>query len=160
MGTLSTTTSRIIWIAYLIMIGVVFSFVFRETSLGLLSYTWPEVPGQVIESRGVRLRMDRNEPSSYGVRATYRYEVEGRIYTNDVIRFTMEDGTKEAAERMLKHLPPARTVGVRHAPWNPTIATLLPGVESSAYLMLGILSLLILMGIAGFVLGWRWRTRR
>ena len=159
MTRLSRSSSRFLWFIMLSLCILCLGLWTQKISFGLISYTWPTSTATILESRGVKTRLDSDDAPSYGVRAKYLYQIQGARYTNDVIRFTLSDGAREPALQMLRHLPKGRTVPVRYNPNNPQTATLLPGIEKASLIVLAGLAFVTVVCLMGLLFGWRWHSR-
>jgi len=154
---LSLTISRLVWFIVLAICIYLFTYISRNTALGLKAYRWPVEKGEIIESKGNKHRFHRDEEYSYSVFVKYRYHVNGETYTNNVIQFTQTQGPLEPAKQLLQKLPVGRIVSVRYKPDQPHVSTLLPGVDKHTKIVLSVLLIAGLISACGMVFGWRWQ---
>jgi hypothetical protein len=120
-----------------------------------LAQRWPQVRGEIIVAR-VAEYAGRNG-YTYEPSVRYRYEVNGRIYDSDRIRFasTLDlPNSHSSAERVLQSYQRGSQVPVHYNPADPSDAVLYVEQSSDA-------PLFAVGGLLLFVLGLfvRWATR-
>jgi hypothetical protein len=107
---------------------VVAVFLYTATMNKRARASWAAVEGTVIESRVEA----RNEPGAdrpnirYGARITYQYDVSGRTYHAERIRFggTSWSPVREVADREAARFPVGAKVTVHYDPQRPESAVL------------------------------------
>ncbi|NJN73714.1 MAG: DUF3592 domain-containing protein [Limnothrix sp. RL_2_0] len=99
------------------------------------SKNWPIAPGQVQSTRPVRSSSNRKYNPTYHYAVTYRYEVEGRSFTND--RYSLGDGPTaskrfqnqgEAIAAARKDYPVGQAINIYYNPTEPSSSVIKPGV--------------------------------
>lgn len=92
--------------------------------------------------------------TSYSVRVTYAYTVEGSGYEGNTIGFgTMSHNEKSDAQEELKSYPKGKTIDVYYDPENPSDSVLKKGVFWPMYIMITIMVIMLIGSIwASFAL--------
>lgn len=103
----------------------------RNTRDAFASQSWPQAPGTIIEARvGEHTSSGRRgaQSVSYRPRVTARFDVDGRTWRTQTIRFNyLEGGSKDEAAAVAGRYKVGATVPVRYEPGNPGHAVLEPG---------------------------------
>ena len=113
----------------------------------LLAQRWPSVRGEIASTRAVH-RMDADGSADYPYVA-YRYEVNGRPYRNDRVRFgpqvipssvvpalDPEPRTSAVAESLQRDFPRGRPVQVYYNPRHPASSVLYRTPNASVWVIL------------------------
>lgn len=121
--------------------------VFYAVGFGLLGYAlyswkrstdaanWPTAVG-TIQSCELRSHSD-GEGTTHQVQVRYRYEAEGREWTNDVLAFGYSGSSgRQSHLQIVDRLQSAETVQVRYRPNDPQTSVLSFGFHRSIKLML------------------------
>ena len=117
--------------------------------LSLRSRSWPAASGVITESHwGTRTKGARKQRSGAEIR--YRYTVEGKTYTGDVISYGNMFFASDAGR--LQRYPQGARVDVHYDPQDPGMAVLEAGAGHSP-------GLFILAGLGALGYG-VWRARR
>ena len=129
-------------------------YAWRQWSAARASRAWPTAAGTVIEteltSRTETYRQqDRIETHTvYAPRVRYAYEVEGRRYEGERIRFGTYRESETAARAILDRYPAGASVEVHYDPANPAAATLETKTANIGMLLFAVIALL---GLAVFI---------
>lgn len=147
------------WIAYA-WSGIAIAFGIAMAIIGALEWDraansvgWPTVRGTVIESRvehSTRTRKGRTT-HTYTPRVRYRYGVDGREFEGDRVWFRSSSTSEAAAARTVATYASGSEVTVHHAPDDPGLACLEPGVGEMQWLPVAGGAAAMLTGLA---LGW------
>ena len=123
------------------------------------SLTWPQVAGKVIESRLTHRVVSGGEGADtiyYKPHIRYAYEVGGRPYQSDTVRFgNLETSVTNKAQAYLTKYPEGSAVSVRYDPADPQVATLESEAATGSLLVFGILMLIMsaaCIGLLGYML--------
>lgn len=146
-------------------IFIAFISLFYCAGFGLLGYAlvsmkrstdasaWPTVDG-ILDSCELKRNSD-SDGDTYEVKVAYRYTVDGRNFTNDVLAFgyTASSG-QEAHQEIFDRLNQVRAVQVRFDPANPQNSVLSYGFHRSIQFTLAF-SITWLLFVTGFtIIGW------
>lgn len=110
---------------------------------------WPKTPGVVLDSVAMVDKSTTSGATYYSAKVTFQYEVKGRPYTTQQIRFGQLEGSGDSSDAELTRLmyPPGRMVGVSYSPQNPALAVIEPGFNLQALALPGAALALILPGL-------------
>lgn len=140
---------------------VILSFGLRNLWRANASKGWPTASGVVESSetnRSVSTDSSTHASSaSYAARIRVRYQVAGRDYNTDVVRFGQTGGSGDSSEAELQRLryPVGATVTVSYHSKDPSIAAVRPGIDSDALWLPGAGLGFLLPGIMFIVLYYR-----
>lgn len=127
----------------------------RELQLARNSTVWPSTPGEVVASAVEQESHDGSR--SYRAAISYRYRVDGTLYSSDQVSFgyifTLSWDTVRPARDRSAGYPVGRVVEVFYNPAAPQIAALEPGINSGTWQGLLLPIGLLVLGLLG-VLGW------
>jgi hypothetical protein len=129
----------------------------RNVYRSVASEGWPTVPGIVTESSPEKsaTRDGAKSSTTYGARTVVKYRVGDRELETGTRHFGQVEASGDASEAALELLrhPIGKNVRVSHDPRDPSIATVHPGLRSSALLLplagiafLGAAALILSMG--------------
>jgi len=134
----------IVWIFALLGVGLIAFLGFRVLSSGvkdvwrgMASSSWPRTAAEVIRSEveAERSRDPEDGTASiiYRARLLFAYEVDGRPYTTERVRFGESLGTGDPSEPELKRIryPEGASLTVVYHPDDPAVAAARPGVSPS-----------------------------
>lgn len=139
-----------------------FFSLFFAVGLGLLAYvaysagkskeasTWPVVEGRLLAAN-IQSSTDSESKTTYGVKVSYEYVVDGTPYTGDRLAFGYASSSgREAHQDILDKLRSGEVVEVRYSPRDPQNSVLSYGFHRSMQFMLafGITWLLFTSGMA------------
>lgn len=121
----------------ILTLGGVALVLFGISSLkeAIASKNWPVAPGQVQSTRPQRDTSSRKYNPTYHYAVTYRYEVEGTVYSND--RYSLGDGPTaskrfqnqgEAIAAARKDYPVGQAIDIYYDPAEPSSSVIKPGV--------------------------------
>lgn len=97
------------------------------------SVNWPISTGVITDSFIVTSHKDGS--TLYRAQVLYSYMVNGQEYTSDKMSFiTSSSGSRNSAEKQLRHFPRGKEVDVHYNPDNHSEATLTPGMQKIYYL--------------------------
>jgi hypothetical protein len=139
-------------IGLLMVGGALFGYwnIYQEYATARVSDTWPTATG-TIDSVYVRTTPNKRKGrETWTVDVLYTYEVEGKGYTGDVLRFGGFPSTSDFGEAQETEAKYAKgtTHPVYYQPGNPERAVLVPGAGSAlASLSLGAFLLLLVLGL-------------
>lgn len=109
-----------------------------QASLG-----WPQVQGKVLESRLTQRMVstgEGGETTHYKPNIRYTYEVAGKSYQGDTVRFgNVETSFTKKAQAYLDKYPVGTAVSVRYDPADAKVATLETEAATGGLFALGIL---------------------
>ena len=133
----------------LLICGIPTAYLLWLCWLAYSSRRWPSVTGRITRSKVVA---GRRNSASYDVR--YEYQVYGRPYTGERVRFggAFNNNSSDARATMLTY-PEGKIVTVWHHPQRPAIATLEPRLSGFLWIWIPI-GLFITGSIMGALLGW------
>jgi hypothetical protein len=123
--------------------------VWRERALGAASLNWPTAPG-IIKSSKVATH-DADGIEMYVAQVTYDYNVRGKTYVGDHLRFDAFAGSREKAQQDVDNYRAGMPVEVRYAPQQPQTSILEPGgasVSSAGLALVGGGAALLVLAIA------------
>ncbi len=108
---------------YLTGIGV------KDLWHGIASPGWPRVEGMVVPRQ-----VEASHGSSASGEILVQYQVNGRPYVTDTIRFGKSSTPSDSSEAELQRLryPVGQRVGVAYQPGDPAVAVLSPGFSAEA----------------------------
>jgi len=120
---------------------------------GMQSEDWDKGTATVLksnieksESKSKDARGFTRTSTSYSVRVTYSYTVEGNNYEGNTVGFgTMSHNERSDAQEELKSYPQGKTIDVYYNPENPSDSVLKKGVFWPMYIVIAIM-LVILIG--------------
>jgi hypothetical protein len=106
------------------------------------------------ESRSKDVQGFTRTSTSFSVRVTYAYTVEGSNYEGNTVGFgTMSHNERSDAQEELKFYPKGKTIEVYYDPENPSDSVLKKGVFWPMYIMISIMIIILIGSIwASFVL--------
>jgi hypothetical protein len=115
---------------------------------------WPTVPGTVIDSRLIASETARLG-TIYRAGVTYRYEVNGQTYTNDLLAVGAKNhgGNRGPAERDLAKYPVGQQVQVHYNPQEPTQSMLETRVQDGIAFF-AVAAILLVLGPILMVVAW------
>ena len=144
---LSVTASRVIWLLLAFVFGAMASYFSFQSYRAMTSKHWPTTNGQVF---------------AYYDAPNYRYKVAGATYEASRISCNEFFGSRDRkkTDRYLMFYPLGANVVVRYHPSKPELAVLETDFDSGIFKAIGVLSLLVLVCLAGYWRGWRWKVRR
>lgn len=126
----------------------------RAVLRGLESRSWPVASGTILSSEVDSRRS--NDRTRYRALVEYQYEVDGRIYIADRIRFGSVWGDRRSAERTARRYPEDTEVEVRYDPDETREAVLEAGATWGGWAILGfglVFGLIGLMAATGRLRG-------
>jgi hypothetical protein len=88
---------------------------------------WPTVQGTVLSSRVERIDL-KDRDDTYEAQVRYTYEVGGKAYTNDAIKFGYQAETKGGAESLAANYPAGKVIDVYYDPASPGRSVLETGI--------------------------------
>lgn len=126
------TLSEGLGIAFGLLVGnVAWIGAVRDLVRGRASRGWPKVAGEIVSSER------DTDAEGYGVRIAYRYEVDGRSFQGDRLRFGFVDFDRSSSQRAaVERYAPGSRVEVAVHPSDPKLATLETGNGYEPYLFL------------------------
>jgi Protein of unknown function (DUF3592) len=135
----------------LVIFGTPTAYMLRLFWLGIVSRRWSSAPGRIMHSSVIN-RKGRYNLANYYVR--YEYEVRGRKYTGDRVRFggAINANPADARSTVFRY-PKDREVIVFYHPRRPNVSTLERKVLRYVFACLPI-GLLITGAICGALFGW------
>ena len=106
------------------------------------------------ESRSKDAQGFTRTSTSFSVRVTYAYTVEGSNYEGNTVGFgTMSHNERSDAQEELKSYPKGKTIDVYYDPENPSDSVLKKGVFWPMYIMISIMIIILIGSIwASFAL--------
>jgi hypothetical protein len=111
---------------------------------------WPTVEGRVIRS-AVELIRGGKGGTSYDSEVFYEYQIEGRTYSSNGVRFgDLGSGTDSNARTVVDRYPTGAKVVVFVSPENPAESVLEPGRSGQTFLLPGVGVLFVLIGLVAF----------
>jgi len=116
-----------------------------NTIKGWSSRTWPKTRGTVVRSWVEEWQSDKGGGRSFVLGAIYRYEVAGKHYENNNVKFSkqLEAGDRARGEEQLAKLAPSGgTCVVYYDPKDPARSCLVPGATLFYLIVLPFLVLL------------------
>ena len=126
----------------------VFAYALSEITRAALATRWPTVEGEIAGTRLVH-RMDEEGDSTDYDYVAYRYQVDGRPYRNDRIRFgpvvapssiipTVDPppNNPRAAAELARRYPTGQRVRVRYNPRDPRESVLYAEASPTIWIML------------------------
>ena len=136
--------------AFVLVIGLVGFFVVRQWRTARASRSWPVAAGTVLsgEIKAVTERSSDGETTISVPHLRYAYEVDGRRFEGERIRFGRIRESERGARKILERYPVGAGVEVRYDPANPAEATL----ESKAGIGLMVFALVALTGLFLYML--------
>lgn len=132
----------------------------RLLSDGVSSLQWPTVVGTVIDAEAEQIAGARAGPG-WRIYVDYRYEVNGREYRADRLRFTRRLGGRtrtQAADELLQYVPEGPVL-VYYNPRRPERAVIEPGPDPRAWFGLAVGVLLLVVAAVFWIVPTR-STRR
>lgn len=121
---------------------------------GVASFGWPTTQARVVSSEVEYRRGSRRTWFRYRANLRYRFEVEGRPYSGETVRFGQGRYLlRSSAQEVVARYPVGQTVDVSYSPGDPAMATVTPGPALDC---LGRLLLFLAMVALG---GWQLRER-
>jgi hypothetical protein len=143
---LSVTASRLVWLLFLLLFGLVAAFLSLQSYRAMTSRNWPTTEGVVF---------------AYYDAPNYRYTVGGLSRTSSVVSCNEFTGlTRRNGERNVARYPLNSTVKVHYHPGKPELAVLETDFDASAFKVIGVVLVVCLICLAGVYRGWRWRVGR
>jgi Protein of unknown function (DUF3592) len=135
----------------LAIFGTLTAYLLRLFWLGIVSRRWASATGRVMHSNVVNTK-GRYSQAKYYVR--YSYEVRGRKYTGDRVRFGGTINVNPAhARSTISRYPKDREVVVFYHPRRPNVSTLERKVSGYVFILLPI-GLFMTTAICGVLFGW------
>lgn len=126
------------------LVAVYFGYQMYEDSIA--SETWPVVSGTIISSGVVEIEDD--EGTSYKPQVIYEYVANDSNIEGHRITFgQMSYSNYQYAQAIADQYPVGQPVEVHYDPDNPDKAVLEPGVQSSAWIIMGFGDFFALMGL-------------
>ncbi|MCA9165715.1 MAG: DUF3592 domain-containing protein [Pirellulaceae bacterium] len=108
-----------------------------QVRLGLASAEWPSVQGEVLNSY-VRYSHDRGLKRAGGTpEISYRYEVQGRTYENDMVTYVNDGYGNDWATQLVEAHPVGHLATVYFDPNGPHESVLIPGATSYGIFLAG-----------------------
>jgi len=141
-GSLLPLVAALLLVAGVALLGVGGRRLWR----GYASARWPSVPGVIVFGPGAADYVPRRD----AVPLVYRYEVDGRTYLNDVRVFGQPAAARRGGwtERVEARYPVDTRVVVYHAPGDPAVSVLEPGIAWEAWLLPAAGAMLLLFALA------------
>jgi hypothetical protein len=130
--------------------GLIGYFMMRQLRSALASRNWPAAPGTVL-SGTVQALSERHSDgtSTYFVpRLRYAYEVDGRRYEGERIRFGQIRESERGARKVLEQYPAGSPVEVRYDPANPAEATLEAKTAGLGLMLFGLAAIAAVFAIS------------
>ena len=128
----------------------------RELQLARRSTAWPSTPGEVVASAVEHESHDGSR--SYRTAISYRYRVDGTLYTSEHVSFgyifTQSWDSRRLARDRSAGYPVGRAVAVFYNPAAPQIAALEPGINRGTWQGLVLPIGLLVVGLLS-VVGWQ-----
>ncbi len=140
---------------FLLLGGVALLFGARTAIEGYQATRWPSAKGRIVMSKVTELRTSQNiRVARLCVDLDYLYMVGDTIYEGHRLNsgwrcFASEDRVKE----IMASYPVGKEVAVRYNPKNPSISMLEPGLNWTAFLLLGV-------GVINLSVAWPLMRRR
>ena len=132
--------------------GVFLVLTIRQGRQAFAATRWPTVPGRVLKAGTVEEWLPRTGATVYRPAIAYEYEVAGRRYTGDRLRFGDVDSVHRLdAEALVSRYPVGATVTVAYQPDRPEVATLETRVDWPS-IGLRALAMLVCLALALFLL--------
>lgn len=100
------------------------------SALSQASLDWPSVEGLITRSElkvWSSSSSTRKGANKHDVRVTYEYVVAGRSYSNDVVRFDQNNGSRSEKQKMVSSHPVGKLVDVFYNPDDPDQSVLQKG---------------------------------
>jgi hypothetical protein len=134
----------------LVIFGIPTAYMLWLFGLGIVSRRWSSAPGRIMHSSVIN-RKGKYNLANYYVR--YEYEVRGRKYTGDRVRFggAININPAKAHSTVLRY-PKDKEVVVLYYPHRPNVSTLERKVPK--YVVFLPMGLFITGAICGLLLGW------
>lgn len=141
---------------------ILFFSLFFAVGIGLLAYagysamrskeagTWPVAEGRLL-SADLKSNSDSEGSTTYQVKVSYQYAVDGMTYTGDRLAFGYGGSSGQSAHQdILDKLRSGETVEVRYSPTDPQVSALSFGFHRSMQFMVafGVTWLLFTSGMA------------
>ncbi len=135
----------------LVIFGTLTAYLLRLFWLGIVSRRWSSTLGRIMHSSVINSK-GRYNLAKYYVR--YSYEVRGRKYTGDRVRFGGNINFNSThARSTISRYPKDREVVVFYHPHHPNISTLERKISRYIFIFLPI-GLFIVTAIFGTLVGW------
>ena len=132
----------------------------RNKQRAQASLGWPQVSGKVIESRLTQRMVSTGEGAEtthYRPNIRYAYEVSGKPYQGDTVRFgNVETTFTNKAQAYLDKYPTGATVSVRYDPADPKVATLETEAATGGLFALGIVFAVLTVACIGMLCYFLW----
>ena len=107
----------------------------RDFATARRSSGWPRVAGEIVSAEIVE--SDFDSEMGWRPRITYRYRVAGQVLNGERVAFGMYANFYSNlcyAERYVRRYPAGQRVYVSHAPDDPAVSVLEPGITPWAFL--------------------------
>mgnify|MGYP006295473941 CR=1 FL=1 len=106
----------------------------RLLQAGHDSTAWPTAAGTVVDASAESVAGIRVGPG-WRLKVNYVYEVEGRVFDGNLLRFSQRPGSmsRADAEMAISEFEPASSIEVRYDPDQPSRSVLFPGPDGRAW---------------------------
>lgn len=124
----------------------------KEIRLAHESSDWPRAEGKIIESDVERERGRKQTSSTrrttYHARIYYEFKVDGAFYSGDRVAFgDLGSSDPSHARSIVNKYPKGKKIEVSYMPDDPTVCVIETGIRGGAWLLPGIGSVFILIGL-------------
>jgi hypothetical protein len=124
----------------------------RSAYIGIASLYWATVEGRVLSS-SVKSEAGKRGGLVYSAEVNYAYAVNDKSFTSQRIRFgNINTGNPMYPTHLVDKYPASSSVTVYYSASDPSVAVLEPGIQTAAWVVLGIGALFGGVGVAAIFL--------